>query len=82
MVFEAGHLRGGTFDPIHRGHLDVARAAHDALGLERILLMPADDQAAIDASSEAEIERRVAAMNRGEMTFHPWEEVRKDLGLK
>ncbi|MBL8141493.1 MAG: nicotinate (nicotinamide) nucleotide adenylyltransferase [Acidobacteria bacterium] len=32
---------GGTFDPIHRGHLDVARAAHDALGLERILLMPA-----------------------------------------
>ena len=32
---------GGTFDPIHLGHLDVARAAHDALGLERILLMPA-----------------------------------------
>ena len=50
--------------------------------LNRILLMPADDQAAIDASSEAEIERRVAAMNRGVMTFHPWEEVRKDLGLK
>ena len=50
--------------------------------LNRILLMPADDQAEIDASWEAEIERRVAAMDRGEMTFHPWEEVRKDLGLK
>jgi putative addiction module component (TIGR02574 family) len=50
--------------------------------LNRILLMPADDQAEIDASWQAEIERRVAAMNRGEMTFHPWEEVRKDLGLK
>lgn len=32
---------GGTFDPIHRGHLDAARAVHEALGLERILLMPA-----------------------------------------
>ncbi len=50
--------------------------------LNRILLMPADDQAEIDASWEAEIERRVAAMDHGEMTFHPWEEVRKDLGLK
>lgn len=50
--------------------------------LNRILLMPAEDQADIDASWEAEIERRVAAMDRGEMTFHPWEEVRKDLGLK
>jgi hypothetical protein len=44
--------------------------------------MPADDQAEIDASWKAEIERRVAAMDRGEMSFHRWEEVRKDLGLK
>jgi nicotinate-nucleotide adenylyltransferase len=34
-------LLGGTFDPIHRGHLDVAIAARDALGLERVLLVPA-----------------------------------------
>ena len=32
---------GGTFDPIHVGHLDVARAASDALGLERVWLVPA-----------------------------------------
>lgn len=31
---------GGTFDPIHCGHLDVARAAHAALGLERVTLVP------------------------------------------
>ncbi len=34
-------MLGGTFDPIHRGHLDAARAVHDALGLDRVLLVPA-----------------------------------------
>lgn len=33
-------LLGGTFDPIHVGHLDVARAACRALSLDRILLLP------------------------------------------
>ena len=34
-------LLGGTFDPIHCGHLDVARAAQRALGLTRLYLIPA-----------------------------------------
>lgn len=50
--------------------------------LNRILLMPAENQAEIDAEWMAEIQRRMEAMDRGETTFHPWEEVRKDLGLK
>ncbi len=33
---------GGTFDPIHVGHLDVADAAARALQLDRVLLMPAN----------------------------------------
>ena len=32
---------GGTFDPIHVAHLAVAEEAAEALGLERILFMPA-----------------------------------------
>lgn len=32
---------GGTFDPIHTGHLDVAFAARRALGLDRVEVMPA-----------------------------------------
>lgn len=31
---------GGTFDPIHVGHHDVAAAARSALGLDRILFIP------------------------------------------
>lgn len=31
---------GGTFDPIHSGHLDVARAAADALHLQQVRLLP------------------------------------------
>jgi len=32
---------GGTFDPIHEGHLALARAAVSRFGLDRVLLVPA-----------------------------------------
>jgi nicotinate-nucleotide adenylyltransferase len=34
-------LFGGTFDPIHRGHLALARAARERCHLSRILFVPA-----------------------------------------
>lgn len=33
-------LFGGTFDPIHEGHLTVAREAREAFALDRVLLVP------------------------------------------
>jgi nicotinate-nucleotide adenylyltransferase len=35
-------LFGGTFDPIHRGHLALARAARERCNLSRVLFVPAD----------------------------------------
>lgn len=32
---------GGTFDPIHHGHLAIAEEARESLGLEHVLLVPA-----------------------------------------
>ncbi len=34
-------LLGGSFDPVHRAHIDLARAARQALGLDHVELLPA-----------------------------------------
>jgi len=32
---------GGTFDPVHNGHLAMARAALNKFGLQRVIFVPA-----------------------------------------
>ena len=36
-------ILGGTLDPIHNGHIEIALAAMDALGLDRVTLLPSGD---------------------------------------
>ncbi len=36
-------LMGGTFDPIHWGHIHMAKAAADELGLDKVIFLPDGD---------------------------------------
>jgi nicotinate-nucleotide adenylyltransferase len=53
-------VMGGTFDPIHVGHLAVAEEAREVLGLERILFVPAGLPPHKPEGAEASIDDRVA----------------------
>ncbi|MGE3843010.1 MAG: nicotinate-nucleotide adenylyltransferase [Vicinamibacterales bacterium] len=35
-------LLGGTFDPVHHGHVSAARAARESLALDRVLFIPSN----------------------------------------
>lgn len=61
---------GGTFDPIHNGHLAVALEVREALGLDRMLLVVANDpwqkegtEVTPSANRLAMAEHAVGAMN-------------------
>ncbi len=62
-------IMGGTFDPIHMGHLRVAEEMREALGLDGVLFMPAGDpvfkrdQHVTDAQVRLEQVRRAVADN-------------------
>ncbi len=51
---------GGSFDPPHLGHLAVARAARDALRLDRVLFVPVGAQPLKPHGSMASFADRVA----------------------
>ena len=43
VVFMRIGIMGGTLDPVHNGHLMIAKAVKDFLSLDRIMLLPAGD---------------------------------------
>lgn len=51
---------GGSFDPPHRGHLAIARAAKSALQLDSVLFAPVGAQPLKPAGSTAPFDDRVA----------------------
>lgn len=53
---------GGSFDPVHVGHLTVAAAAADRLPLDRVHFVPAREQPFKRGSHGASVEHRVAML--------------------
>ena len=53
-------VMGGTFDPVHLGHLAVAEEAREVLGLERILFIPAGQPPHKPAGEVSQAEHRIA----------------------
>jgi nicotinate-nucleotide adenylyltransferase len=53
-------VMGGTFDPLHLGHLAVAEEARDVLRLERILFVPAGQPPHKPAGEVSSVEHRLA----------------------
>lgn len=53
-------ILGGSFDPVHRGHLGVAVAVADALALDRVWLLPAAQAPLRNAGVRATGEQRAA----------------------
>jgi len=51
---------GGTFDPIHRGHLRLAAAAADAFALDRVLFAPVGHQPLKSDGASASFDERLA----------------------
>ncbi|MCQ2513342.1 MAG: nicotinate-nucleotide adenylyltransferase, partial [Lachnospiraceae bacterium] len=55
-------ILGGTFDPIHYGHLILAETAYDRFHLDKVLIMPAGDPYFKD------LDKVGADLHRAEMT--------------
>lgn len=56
-------ILGGSFDPVHLGHLGVATTTADVLGLDRVWLMPAAQAPLRDRGVHASGQQRLEMLN-------------------
>ena len=58
-------IMGGTLDPVHNGHLQIARRVRAEMGLDGVMLLPAGDpphkRRRSDKLDRLEMARRAAA---------------------
>ena len=59
MVLTRVGILGGTFDPVHRGHLEIARIAMDEAALERVIFIPAGQPRLKSGDPSASPEQRL-----------------------
>lgn len=67
-------MYGGSFDPVHLGHLLVAQAAYEELGLDKIFFIPAS-QSPFKPERKLSPDNLRAAMLRSALAGAPYAEV-------
>ena len=67
-------LFGGTFDPVHLGHVQIARAAVEQLELDRVVFIPCRQSPHKDAATLAGEQDRITMLQLA-LASHPWAEV-------
>lgn len=73
---------GGSFDPVHEGHLEVARRAQEAFQLERVLFIPAAQPPHKQGRELAEPHLRLAATMIATALEPSWEVLAIELARK
>ncbi|OYD07615.1 nicotinate-nucleotide adenylyltransferase [Paludifilum halophilum] len=63
---------GGSFDPVHIGHLVMADQAREALGLDEVWFVPASSPPHKSGGTKASPEHRVAMVERAIDGFSPF----------
>lgn len=67
-------LYGGSFDPVHLGHLLAARAVHEELRVDRVVFIPAA-QSPFKPDRQLSSDQARLAMLRLALAGSPWAEV-------
>lgn len=67
-------LFGGSFDPVHLGHIHVARAAVEALSLDLVIFIPCRQSPHKDRATDAGEQDRISMLHLATAEL-PWAEI-------
>ena len=80
MVLTRVGILGGTFDPVHRGHLEIASLATNEAVLDRVIFIPAAQPRLKSGEPSAAPEQRLAMLSLATQDIEGFEVSETELG--